>query len=121
MENGGKGREGMIGRAAARIAKRLRDWFMGYDDAPLWLCFCRLIFWVSSLACILSFCGPAILVEGDLIGVWAYQEWVRTDISFFYTYIVVVLVTFTLAVISGIPTFLYEKNMEKSNELDPNQ
>ena len=61
----------------------------------------------------------AILV-GDPIGFMAYQEWVQTDINFFYIYIVVVLVTFTSAVISGIPTILYEKKkMEKSNELDP--
>ena len=100
-------------KSMSKIISRFREWFRGYDDAPLWLCFCRFIFAVSSLACILSFFGPAILV-GDLIGFFAYQEYIQTDISFFYIYIVVVLVTFTLAVISGIPAILYEKKkMEK--------
>lgn len=105
----------MIGRATAKKAKRLGEWFRGYDDAPLWICFSRLIFAVSSLTFIVSFFGPAILV-GDLIGFLAYQEWIiLTHASLLY--IVVIVVTFVLAVISGIPTILYEKKkMGKSNE-----
>ena len=94
--------------------KRLREWFKD-DDAPLWLCFWRFVFAVSSLACVVTFFGPAILV-GDVIGFFAYQEWIFTHAHF--VYIVAVVVTFTLAVISGIPAILYEKKkMEKSNEV----
>ena len=87
--------------------KRLREWFKD-DDAPLWLCFCRLVFAVSSLACVLIFCGPAILV-GDVIVFFAYQEWIFTHTHAHLVYIVAVVVTFTLAVISGIPAILYER------------
>ena len=105
----------MIGRAVAKAAKRLGEWFKGYDDAPLWICFARFIFAMSSLALIVSFCGPAILV-GDLIGFMAYQEWIILSHASFL-YIVAIAVTFILAVISGIPTILYErKKMEKSDE-----
>ena len=111
MENRtGKGKEGM-----SRL-KRLREW-LGYDDGPLWLCFCRFVFAVSSLACVLTFCGPAILV-GDVIVFFAYQEWIFSHAHAHLVYIVAVVVTFTLAVISGIPAILYEKRkMEKSNEV----
>ena len=95
-----------------KIVRRFKEWFT-YDDAPLWLCFCRFIFVVSFLAFILSFCGPAILV-GDPMGCLAYMEIIlRTDISFFYIYIIIVLVTFTLTVISGIPVIRYEKKKMK--------
>jgi len=89
-----------------KIVKRFEEWFRGYDGAPLGICFCRLIFVVSTLAFIVSFFGPAIL-GGDLIGFWMYQEWSLTHAGFLY--IIVIVVTFTLTVISGIPTFLYEK------------
>jgi hypothetical protein len=87
------------------IRKRLEAWFKGDDGAPLWLCACRLIFAVAALAFIGAFFGPAIL-SGDLIGFWLYQSWVVTHAGFLY--VVVIVVTFTFAVISGIPTFLYE-------------
>lgn len=89
-----------------RIVKRLAEWFKGYDDAPLWLCFCRLIFAVSALSFIVLFFGPAIFA-GDVIGFWMYQEWSLTHAGFLY--IVLIVITFILTVISGIPTFLYEK------------
>jgi predicted small integral membrane protein len=97
----------------SKTVKRLKEWFKGYDDAPLWLCFCRLIFAVSTLAFIVSFFGPAIL-GGDLIGFWMYQKWSLTHAGFLY--IIVIVVTFTLAVISGIPSFLYEKKKMKLRE-----
>jgi hypothetical protein len=90
--------------------ERLGEWFKGYDDAPLWLCFCRLIFAVSSLSFIVSLFGPAIL-GGDVIGFWMFQDWCLTHVGFLY--LVVVVVTFTLAVISGVPTILYEKKKMK--------
>lgn len=93
-----------------KTVKRLREWFRGYDDAPLWLCFCRLIFAVSALAFTVSLFGPAIF-GGDLIVFWMYQDWALTDAGFLY--IIVIVVTFTLAIISGIPTFLYEKKKMK--------
>lgn len=86
------------------MVRRLEEWFKGYDDAPLWLCFCRLIFAISALSCSISFFGPAIL-GGDLISFWLYQEWALTNIGFLY----ILVTTFILTVISGIPTFLYEK------------
>jgi hypothetical protein len=94
-----------------KVVKRLGEWFKGYDDAPLWLCFCRLIFAVSVLSFIVLLFGPAIF-GGDLIGFWMYQDWSLTHAGFLY--IVVIVVTFTLAVISGIPTILYEKKKMKN-------
>jgi phosphotransferase system glucose/maltose/N-acetylglucosamine-specific IIC component len=94
------------------MVKWLREWFKGYDGAPLWLCFCRLVFAVSALSFIALFFGPAIL-SGDMIGFWMYQEWTLTHASFLY--ILVVVATFTLTVISGIPTFLYEQKRIKTN------
>ena len=85
----------------------------GYDGTPLWICFCRFVFAVSALAFIVSFFGPAVL-GADLIGFLAYQEWILTHASFLY--MVVIVVTFTLAVISGFLTIIYEKKMAKSNE-----
>jgi phosphotransferase system glucose/maltose/N-acetylglucosamine-specific IIC component len=92
----------------SKAVKRLGEWFRGYDDAPLWLCFCRLIFALSALSFIVSFFGPLIL-GGDLIGFLMYQ-WSVTHAGL---YIIVIVVTFTLALISGIPTFLYEKKKMK--------
>lgn len=97
----------------SKTLQRLREWFKGHDDAPLWLYFCRLIFAVSALAFIVSFFGPAVL-GGDIMGFWMYQEWSLTNAGFLY--IVVIILTFTLAVISGIPTFLYEKKRMKPVE-----
>jgi uncharacterized protein YneF (UPF0154 family) len=94
----------------SKTVKRLKEWFRGYDDAPLWLCFSRLIFAVSALSLIVLFFGPGIL-GGDLIGFWMYQDWFLTRAGFLY--IIVIVVTFTLAIISGIPTFLYEKKKMK--------
>ena len=94
----------------SKTVKRLGEWFKGHDDAPLWLCFCRLIFALSILSFIVSFFGPAIF-GGDLIGFWVYQEWSLTHIGFLY--MITIVVTFTLAIISGIPTFLYEKKKTK--------
>ena len=94
----------------SKIVKRLGEWFKGYDDAPLWLCSCRLIFAVSVLSFIVSLFGPAIL-GGDVIGFWMYQDWCLTHAGFLY--IVVIVITFTLALISGIPTILYEKKKMK--------
>jgi type VI protein secretion system component VasK len=88
------------------MVKRLAEWFRGYDDAPLWLCFCRLVFAVSVLSSIVSFFGPAIL-GGDLIVFWMYQDWSLAHAGFLY--VVAIVVTFTLAVISGIPTILFER------------
>jgi hypothetical protein len=96
------------------IVKRLGEWFTGYDDAPLWLCFCRLIFAVSALSFVVWSFGPAVL-GGDLIGFWIYQQWSLTHAGFLY--IAVTVVTFALAVISGIPTLLYErKKLKKWDE-----
>lgn len=96
-----------------RIVKQLAEWFKGYDDALQWLCFCRFIFAVSVLSFIVLFFGPAIL-GGDLIGFWMYQDWTSTHAGFLY--IVVIVVTFILAMISGIPTLLYEKKKMKQAE-----
>jgi len=93
--------------------KRLKNWFSGYEEAPLWLHFCRLIFAVSTLAFIVSFFGPAIL-SGDVIGFWMYEHWALTSAGL--PYIVLVVVTATLAVISGIPASLYEKERMKRTE-----
>ena len=92
------------------MVRRLEEWFKGYDDAPLWLCFCRLIFAVSALSFIVVFFGPAIF-GGDQLGFLLYQEWTLTNIGFIY--IIVIVTTFILTVISGIPTFLYEKKKMK--------
>lgn len=92
------------------MVRRLEKWFKGYDDAPLWLCFCRLIFAVSALSLIVLFFGPAIF-GGDQLGFLLYQDWVLTHAGFLYR--IVIVVTFTLTVISGIPTFLYEKKKMK--------
>lgn len=89
-----------------KVVKRLKDWFKGYDEAPLWLCFCRLIFAISTLAFIISLFGPAIL-GGDVIGFWVYQHWTLTYAGF--PYIVIIVTTFMLAILSGIPTIRYER------------
>jgi hypothetical protein len=91
------------------MVRRLEEWFKGYDDAPLWLCFCRLIFAVSALSFIVLFFGPAIF-GGDLLGFLLYQG-ALTHAGF--PYILVIVTTFILTVISGIPTFLYEKKKMK--------
>jgi len=96
-----------------KIVKRLKEWFKGQDGAPIWLCFCRLIFAVSALSFIVSFFGPAIFA-GDMIGFWMYQEWTLTHAGFLY--ILVIVATFTLALVSGIPTFLYERKKMKMIE-----
>jgi hypothetical protein len=103
----------VTGRRLPKIMKQLKEWFKGYDDAPLWLCSCRFIFAVATLSFIVSFFGPAIL-SGDLIGFWLYRNWTVTHAGFLYT--VVTVVAFTLAVISGVPTFVYERKRMK--ELD---
>ena len=90
--------------------KRLEAWFKGYDDAPWWLCACRLIFAVTYLAFIVSFFGPAIL-SGDPMGFWLHQYWAVTHGGSLYT--VAIFVTFTLAVISGIPSIVYERKRMK--------
>jgi len=92
------------------MVRRLEEWFKGYDDAPLWLCFCRLIFAVSALSFIVVFFGPAIF-GGDLLGFLLYSDWALTNIGFIY--ILVIVTTFILTVISGIPAFLYEKKKKK--------
>ena len=99
-----------------KMVKRLGEWFKGRDGAPLWLCFCRLVFAVSALSFVVSFFGPAIL-GGDLIGFWTYQDWSLTHAGFLY--IVVIVVTFALAVISGIPTFAYERKRMKRKTVNP--
>jgi predicted small integral membrane protein len=97
----------------SKTVKRLKDWFKGYEEAPVWLCFCRLIFAVSTLAFIVLFFGPAIL-SGDVIGFWMYQHWALTYAGF--QYIVVIVISFTLAVISGVPTFLYKHRRMRQAE-----
>jgi len=79
----------------------------------VWLCFCRLIFAVSTLAFIVLFFGSAIL-SGDVIGFWMYQHWALTYAGF--QYIVVIVISFTLAVISGVPTFLYKHRRMRQAE-----
>jgi hypothetical protein len=96
-----------------KIVKRFEEWFRGYDGAPLGICFCRLIFVVSTLAFIVLFFGPAIL-SGDVIGFWMYQHWALTYAGF--QYIVVIVISFTLAVISGVPTFLYKHRRMRQAE-----
>ena len=98
----------------SNMLRRLKVWFKGYEEAPLWLCFCRLVFAVSTLALIVLFLGPAIL-SGDVMGFWAYRHWALTFVGL--PYIVFVVATFIIVVISGVPTFLSErKRMEESKE-----
>jgi len=92
------------------MVRRLEEWFKGYDDAPLWLCFCRLIFAVSALSFSVVLFGPAIF-GGDQLGSLLYRDWALTHAGF--PYILVIVTTFILTVISGIPTFLYEKKKMK--------
>jgi len=48
-----------------------------------------------------------------------YQDWALTYAGF--TYIVIIIATFTLAVVSGIPTLRYEwKRMRQSGERKEN-
>lgn len=69
---------------------------------------------MSALSFLILFFGPSILT-GDLIAYWLYSSWWSTNVSF--PFIVVIVITFMLALISGIPTFLYErKKIKKSNE-----
>lgn len=96
----------------SKMVGRLKDWFKGYEEAPAWLSFCRLVFAVSTLVFILLFFGPAIL-SGDVIGFWMFQGWGSTYAGF--PYMVIIVVIFMLAVISGIPTLLYE--WKRMNEL----
>ena len=96
-----------------KMVMRLKEWLKGHDDAPLWLCFCRLIFAVSVLSFVILFFGPAIL-GGDLLGFWMYQDWSSTHVGFLY--VALIVITFALALISGIPTFVYErKRMRELN------
>jgi len=98
----------------SKTIKRFKEWFKGYEEAPLWLSFCRLIFAVSTLAFIVLFFGPAIL-SGDVIGFWMYQHWSLTYVGF--PYIAIIVATFLLALIFGIPTFMHEwKRIEELNE-----
>ena len=100
----------------SKTVQRLKEWFRGYDDVPLWLCFCRLIFALSALSFIISFFGPAILWR-EVIGFWVFQDWALTHAGFLY--IAVIVVTFTLAVIFGVPAFLYKKRMKPiENEVE---
>ena len=46
-----------------------------------------------------------------MIGFWMYQEWTLTHAGFLY--ILVIAATFTLAVVFGIPTSLYEREKMK--------
>src|SRR4030067_179910 len=89
----------------SKTIKRFKEWFKGYEEAPLWLSFCRLIFAVSTLVFIVLFFGPAIL-SGDVIGFWMYQHWSLTYVGF--PYIAIIVATFLLALIFGIPTFMHE-------------
>jgi uncharacterized membrane protein YcjF (UPF0283 family) len=93
---------------------RLRDWFRGYDEAPARIRFLRVVFAFSTLAFIISLFGPAIL-SGAVIGFWMFQDWALTYAGF--AYIVVIIVTFMIAIVSGIPTLWYEwKRMRQSKE-----
>jgi phosphotransferase system glucose/maltose/N-acetylglucosamine-specific IIC component len=62
---------------------------------------------------LISFFGPAIL-SGDVIGFWMYQHWSLNYAGF--QYIVVIVISFMLAVISGVPTFLYEHRRMRQAE-----
>lgn len=103
----------------SKTVKRLKEWYKGYDEAPAWFRFCSLVFAVSALAFIVVLFGPAIL-GGNIIGFWVYQNWALTFAGF--PYIVIIVVTFMLAVISGIPTLRYQfKKMRKLKESNENE
>jgi predicted small integral membrane protein len=92
----------------------LKDWFRGYDEAPARIRFLRVVFAFSALAFIISFFGPAIL-SGEIMGFWMYQDWALTYAGL--TYIVIIIATFMIAIVSGIPTLRYEwKRMRQSGE-----
>jgi len=93
-----------------RIIKRLKESFRLWKDEPKWLWFCRLVFLLSAFSFLVSFFGPGIL-SGDLIAFWLYSNWSLTSVG--SPFIVVIVVTFLLVVISGIPTFLYERKRIK--------
>jgi len=96
----------------------LKDWFRGYDEAPTRIRFLRVIFAFSALSFIISCFGPAIS-SGEIIGFWMYQDWALTHAGF--TYIVIIIATFMLATVFGIPTLRYEwKRMRQSEERKEN-
>lgn len=104
----------------SKTVKRLKEWYKGYDEAPAWFRFCSLVFAISTLAFIAVLLGPAILIGGNVVGFWGYQDWALTYAGF--PYIVIIVVTFMLAVISGIPTFRYErKRMRELKESKENE
>jgi phosphotransferase system glucose/maltose/N-acetylglucosamine-specific IIC component len=76
------------------------------------------VFAFSTLAFIISCFGPAIL-SGEIIGFWMYQNWALTYAGF--TYIVIIIATFMIAIVSGIPTLRYEwKRMRQPGEKEEN-
>jgi hypothetical protein len=95
---------GIVGMVSKTV-KRLKDWYKGYGEYPEWFRFCSLVFAFSSSTFIIWFFGPAIL-GGDVIGYWMYQSQALSAVG--SPYIVILVATFMIAVISGILIFRYE-------------
>jgi hypothetical protein len=95
-----------------KIIKRLKAWYRGYGEYPEWFSFCSLIFAFASLTFIIWLFGPYLL-NGDAISYGIYQSLVVSAAGSLY--IVILVVTFIITVISGIPIFWYEwmKRMRK--------
>jgi hypothetical protein len=96
----------------SKTVSRLKEWYRGYEEYPAWLRFRSLVLAFSILAFIVVFFGPAIL-GGDVLSFWMYQ----TEVQFRLLYLVVIVVTFVLAVVSGIPILRYESRRMKGPKL----